>query len=78
MMIHCKIPGTAREIIESLMINKAFSIQQIAENIGVSNNTIYRIRKGFNPKPKTHLGLIRFYLYIYNKSLYIQDEVPCS
>jgi hypothetical protein len=78
MIMHCKIPGTAREIIESLIINKAFSIQEIAENIGVSINTIYRIRKGCNPKPKTHLYLIRFYLYIFNKPYYTQNEVPCS
>ncbi len=57
-----KIPGTAREIIESLILEQDYSVKQIAEMLGVTTKTIYRIKKGYCPHAKIHLNLIQLFL----------------
>jgi hypothetical protein len=56
------VPGSAREIIESLVINGGFSVKQIAYNLNITSKTIYRIRKGQPPHPRVHLNLLQLYL----------------
>lgn len=65
--MYCKVPGTAREIVESLILLN-YSIKQIAGMLGVTAKTVYRIRKGFCPQPKTHLNLIQLYLSLTQKT----------
>jgi hypothetical protein len=59
----CQIPGTAREIVEQL-INLDYSVKQLAILLGVTANTVYRIRRGRKIKPQIHLNLIQLYLSI--------------
>lgn len=58
----CEIPGTAREIVESLQRDYDYTVKMLAEKLGVSVNTIYRIRKGRYLDPRIHIGLIQFYI----------------
>lgn len=57
----CNIPGTAREIVECLL-NQNYSIKQLASLLGVTSNTLYRIRRGRDTKPQIHINLIQLYL----------------
>jgi DNA-binding NtrC family response regulator len=61
----CKIPGTAREIVEDLIASHQYNVKQIAEMLGVTSKTVYRMRKGFLVQPKIHLNLIALYLSLY-------------
>lgn len=65
--MRCKIPGTAREIVESLMIEQGYSVKEIALMVGVTPKTVYRIKKGFPPLPRIHLTLIQLYIDRYRK-----------
>jgi|LakMenEpi03Aug12_release.lakeMendotaPanAssembly.Ray.scaffolds.fasta_scaffold531744_2 hypothetical protein len=59
----CQIPGTAREIVEQL-IDQDYTVKQLAKLLGVTSNTVYRIRRGRGLKPQIHLSLIQLYLSI--------------
>jgi FixJ family two-component response regulator len=56
------VPGTAKEIIESLVMHGGFSVKQIAYNLNITSKTVYRIRKGLTPHPRVHLNLLQLYL----------------
>jgi predicted transcriptional regulator len=72
----CKIPGTAREIVDCLILDQDYSVKQIAEMLGITPKTIYRIRKGFCPQPKIHLNLIQLFLSLhYHKNQEEVDEI---
>ncbi|MBA2653972.1 MAG: helix-turn-helix domain-containing protein [Gammaproteobacteria bacterium] len=71
--MYSKVPGTARGIIESLIIDFGYSSKQIADALRISKKTIYRIKKGFSPKPVTHLNLIQLYLSL-QKNNFEQDQ----
>jgi hypothetical protein len=62
-----KVPGTAKEIVEALIVKRDYTIKQIADVLGVTSKTIYRVRKGFCPHPQTHLNLIQLYLTLYQQ-----------
>lgn len=65
----CSVPGTAKEIIESLIQDKGFSVKQLAAKLQVTANTIYRIRRGNCSQPKIHLHLIRLFLSVRREEL---------
>lgn len=76
--MNCRIPGTAREIIESLILQQDYSVKQIAQKLGISSKTIYRIRKGYSPQPKTHLNLIQLYLGLHQPEFYpVTEKYRC-
>lgn len=58
------IPGTAKEIIEKLMAENNLTINQLAKKLGVCNSTIYRIKQGIKPLPRTHFNLIQLYISV--------------
>ena len=70
---HRLMPATAKDIIEKMIRHDAYTAQSIANRIGVSHQTISRIRKGTTPSRKTELGLIRLYCSILCKQA--QDTV---
>ena len=61
------IPGTAKEIVDSIILSHDYTVKRIAEKLGVSSKTIYRIRNGFCPQPETHLNLISLFLHLHHR-----------
>lgn len=57
---HRLLPSTAQGIVENILRSK-FTIDEIADNVGVSHHTIKRIQRGTKPSRKTEIGLIRLY-----------------
>jgi hypothetical protein len=62
--MNCKIPGTAREIVEALINDHKLNVKEIAGKLQITSKTVYRIRKGFLAHPKVHLNLIQLYLIL--------------
>lgn len=67
------VPSTARGIVESLLIEKNWTIKQIAGAVGVTPRTVYRIRDGNNPLPETYLNLIYLYLNLQQEIIVAEE-----
>lgn len=63
----CNIPGTPREIIEDLLTTQGYRSKEIANMLGVTIRTVYRIRKGHTPLPSIHLNLIQLYINLFHQ-----------
>ncbi len=56
------IPRTSKEIVDFMIEQRYLTVADIASDVGVSKQTIYRIRHGFQPSGRIDVQLISLYL----------------
>jgi predicted DNA-binding protein YlxM (UPF0122 family) len=59
------LPGTTKELVEHLL--SKYSIEELAEELDVSKQTIYRLKKGKKTSLKINEKLIQFYFRVESK-----------
>lgn len=55
------IPGTAKEVLNELLINKVSTIPALASALNLGVKTLYRVLNGTKVSGKTEVKLIRVY-----------------
>ncbi len=66
------IPKTTKEIVNAILLQRAFTVSSLARKVGVNRSTIYSILQGAIPSATAGIRLLRLYVRL-NEKKFIND-----